>query len=303
MAAFKIISPSTPAEWQHYYQFRWQQLRAPWQQPLGSEQDELESSAIHRMILDEQQQIVAVGRVHQLDSQCAQIRYMAVAEAWQGQRLGQRLLHALEQDAFKLGCSTVVLNARESALGFYQRQGYCELAAAPTQFGIVHLRMQKRLRLFGSAEQWQLWCQQLQQSWHQQIPLSDFMQLEIGQFDGTELRCTAPLDPNINLHGTMFAGSIYSLATLTGWGLLHLQLQALELDADLVLADATIRYLRPVKLHPQARCSLLNAKGDLSALQRNRNASQHHTVEIYSGDKVAAVFEGHYKALVKGQRT
>lgn len=295
----KITSPSTPVEWQQYFQFRWQQLREPWQQPLGSEQDELENSAIHRMVVNEQQQIVAVGRVHQLDSERAQIRYMAVAEAWQGQQLGQQLLRALEQKAFQLGCSEVVLNARESALGFYQRLGYGELAAAPTQFGLVHQRMQKRLRLSGSAYQWQPWYRQLQQCWHQQIPLSHFMQIEITTFDGTELRCTAPLEPNSNLHGTMFAGSIYSLATLTGWGLLHLQLQSLEREADLVLADASIRYLRPVKQQPEARCSLLNARGDLSVLRYQHNASQHHRVDIYSGDKVAAVFEGHYKALYR----
>ncbi|MCH8536528.1 MAG: bifunctional GNAT family N-acetyltransferase/hotdog fold thioesterase [Alkalimonas sp.] len=301
MATYKIISPATPAEWQDYYQFRWQQLRAPWQQPPGSEQDEFESSAIHRMMVDEHQQVLAVGRLHQLDAQSGQIRYMAVSEAHQGQRLGQQVLRALEQQALQAGLCQLLLNARESALGFYRKMGYRELSDAPSQFGIVHKRMEKRLRLPGSAEQWQGWCRQLQQNWHRQIPLSDFMQLNIAQFDGTELRCEAPLPPNINLHGTMFAGSIYSLATLTGWGLLHLQLQSLELEADLVLADASIRYLRPVKLHPQARCSLLNASGDLLALQRKQHASQRHQVEIYSGDKVAAVFEGHYKALVKRQ--
>ena len=303
MTAYKLICPTTPAEWQDYYQFRWQQLRAPWQQPPGSEQDEHEEQATHRMIVDEHHQVLAVGRLHQLDAVSGQIRYMAVSEAHQGQQLGRRLLRALEQQAYQAGYRQLQLNARESAVGFYRKLGYQERSEAPTQFGIGHKRMEKSWRLTGSAEQWQGWCQQLQQNWQQQIPLSDFMQLTIARFDGTELRCEAPLAPNINLHGTMFAGSIYSLATLTGWGLLHLQLQSLALEADLVLADASIRYRRPVKYQPQARCSLINATGDLQALQGQQHASQHHLVEIYSGDKVAAVFEGHYKALVKRHQT
>lgn len=293
----RIRTPQTDADWQAYYQFRWQQLRAPWQQPVGSERDELEQQSHHRMLMDGDR-LIGVGRLHQLDDGKAQVRYMAVDPAYQGRQLGARLLTELEQQALALGCSVVVLNARDSAVGFYQRLGYSKQHDAPSQFGIVHYRMQRYLRLPGTDAVWQQRCQQLQQSWHQQIPLSRFMQLEIAAFDGAELRCQAPLEPNINLHGTMFAGSLYSLATLTGWGLLHLQLQALELQADLVLADGSIRYLKPMQAQPEARCSLLSAKGDLTVLKQGRHASQHIRVELLSAGKVVALFEGQYKALL-----
>ncbi|MEE2001948.1 bifunctional GNAT family N-acetyltransferase/hotdog fold thioesterase [Alkalimonas sp. MEB108] len=293
----RISSPQTDADWQAYFQFRWQQLRAPWQQPPGSERDELEQQSYHRMVLDGNK-LIAVGRLHQLGDGSAQIRYMAVDPKYQGQQLGARLVAELEQQAFALGCTEVVLNARDSAEGFYQRLGYSVQQPAPTQFGVAHYRMHRYLRLPGTEAVWQQRCQQLQQSWHQQIPLSSFMQLEIAAFDGTELRCQAPLEPNINLHGTMFAGSLYSLATLTGWGLLHLQLQALELQADLVLADASIRYLKPMQAQPEARCSLLSAKGDLTVLKHGRHASQRIRVELLSAGKVVALFEGQYKALL-----
>ncbi|MEE2024068.1 MULTISPECIES: bifunctional GNAT family N-acetyltransferase/hotdog fold thioesterase [Alkalimonas] len=293
----RLSSPQSDAQWQAYYQFRWQQLRAPWQQPIGSERDELETSSIHRMLLDGET-VVGVGRLHQVDATRAQLRYMAVASSYQGQQLGARLVAELEQQALALGCSEVVLNARENALGFYQKLGYSQQEELASQFGVRHFRMQRFIRFTANTGSWQQQCQQLEQVWHQQIPLSQFMQLQITAFDGCELRCQVPLPPNINLHGTMFAGSIYSLATLTGWGLLHLQLQALELQADLVLADASIRYLKPMQTQPQARCSLLGAKGDLTVLRQGKNASQRIDVELLSANKVVALFSGHYKALL-----
>ncbi len=60
-------------------------------------------------------------------------------------------------------------------------------------------------------------------TWHKTIPVSEFMQIAPVAFDGESLAVSAPLAPNINLHNTMFAGSIYTLATLTGWGMVWLQ--------------------------------------------------------------------------------
>src|SRR5690606_33798775 len=127
-----------------------------------------------------------------------------------------RLLAALELQAVQWGCEAVRLNARDSALEFYQRNGYQQIGAAPALYGIAHFVMQKPLRIAGTGEQHQQWCKQLSQTWQDTIPLSQYMQLSLARFDGNELRCAAPLAPNVNLHQTMFAGSIYALATLTG---------------------------------------------------------------------------------------
>ncbi|CAM5208810.1 bifunctional GNAT family N-acetyltransferase/hotdog fold thioesterase [Alishewanella longhuensis] len=293
----QLKSPQTAAEWQAYYQLRWQVLRAPWHQPLGSEQDELEAQSVHLMLVADNGDIAAVGRLHCLDSSTAQVRYMAVAEAWQGQGAGAIILQGLEQQAVALGVKTVVLNARESAITFYAKQGYLVLAAAPSQFGINHQRMQKSLVLAGSEPEWSAWCQALQQTWHTTIPLSAFMQLQIERFNGYQLQCTAPLAPNINLHNTMFAGSIYTLATLTGWGLLYLQLQSMGLSGVQVLADANIRYLKPIKSTPQAVCRLAEAKGDLSALAKGRKVQQQIRVSLYCDGELCAEFSGRYAVL------
>ena len=297
MRHWQIRSPQTEADWQQYYQLRYQVLRAPWQQAPGSERDELEAEAFHLMLFSPQGQLAAVGRLHRLPDNKAQVRYMAVAEVCRGQGAGAKVLAALEQQAVAWGCDQVLLNARDTAKGFYLRAGYQVQAEAAALFGIPHWQMHKMLCLTGTARQFQLWCSELATTWQQTIPISQYMQLEIDAFDGNRLVCKAPLPPNINLHQTMFAGSIYSLATLTGWGMLYLQLRQHGLAGDQVLADASINYLRPVAQQPSAQCSLQHCIGDLSALAQGKKVRQQIQVDIYSGDVLAAQFTGRYAVL------
>lgn len=79
------------------------------------------------------------------------------------------------------------------------------------------------------------------------IPLSEAMQFSIERLELDRIRVTAPLSPNINIHGTGFAGSIYSLAVLTGWALCTHIIDELGLDAELVVARAEIAYRAPVE--------------------------------------------------------
>jgi len=87
------------------------------------------------------------------------------------------------------------------------------------------------------------------------IPLSDAMQFTIDRLELGEIRVTAPLSPNINIHGTGFAGSIYSLAVLTGWALCTHIIDELGLDAELVVARAEIAYRAPVRGDLDCRAS------------------------------------------------
>lgn len=294
---WQLITPASEAQWQAYYQLRYLVLRAPWQQPPGSERDELEMQAHHRMIVNAAGEVLAVGRLHLVDATTAQVRYMAVAEVARGSGLGAQMLLALEQQAVAIGAQQVILNARDSAVVFYKKSGYQLGAEQPPLFGIAHWQMKKALYLTGSTAAWQSWVQALSQTWQQGIPLSEFMQLQVQSFDGHQLQCKAPLAPNKNPHQTMFAGSIYSMATLTGWGMVFLQLKALGLQGDIVLADAQIRYLAPVHHAPAAQVNLLQLKGDLTPLARGQKVRQHLTVHIMDGDKKVGEFEGRFVVL------
>lgn len=294
---WQLRSPQNPAEWQAYYQLRWQVLRAPWQQPKGSEQDELEQQSFHAAAWTDQGEVVAVGRVHKLNEQQAQVRYMAVSADWQGHGLGALVLQQLEQQALQWQIQQLVLNARESAAGFYRKLGYQYLEPAKALFGIAHDRYGKSLSFQFAPEQHSALQAELQQTWHQTIPLSDYMQLSISQLTPWLLETQSPLAPNINLHHTMFAGSIYTTATLTGWGMVWLLLREAGLQGNIVLADAQIRYLKPVTGNATARCYRYLHQADWSALGQGRKVRIPVKVELWSDAVLAAEFHGQFAVL------
>lgn len=140
-------SPSNKDEFTQYYQLRWEILRKPWNQPLGSEQDNIESSCFHRMIIDENEQVLAVGRLEKSSNNTAQIRFMAVRNDFQGKGLGKQIMQSLEEKAYEEGIDEISLNAREAAEAFYHGLGYTSNGLAHLLYGqIQHILMTKKLR-------------------------------------------------------------------------------------------------------------------------------------------------------------
>jgi predicted GNAT family N-acyltransferase len=141
-----IREPSTPGEFEDYYALRWKILRAPWNQPRGSEQDELEKTSHHLMVVNDDGTLIAVGRLQFNTIREAQIRYMAVDISHQRRGVGTLLLQALEKRAIDLGAVRIVLDARENALRFYRNQDYVPVGPGHTLFNAVtHIQMTKSL--------------------------------------------------------------------------------------------------------------------------------------------------------------
>ena len=143
----KIIEPTTSEEFKKYYNLRYEILRKPWGQPLGSERDEGEETSIHRMIIDKKTgNALAVGRLQFNSEDEAQIRYMAVANDLQGKGLGNQIISALEDVAREKGIQKIILSARENALQFYKNNGYEIMEKTHLLFGkIQHWLMRKEL--------------------------------------------------------------------------------------------------------------------------------------------------------------
>ena len=289
-------SPKTAVEFERYYQLRWQVLRKPWGQALGSERDGLEQESFHRMIIDKNNTVLAVGRLEKTSQFSGQIRFMAVSPKAQGQGLGQIIITALELAAQKLGITDLTLNARESAMAFYLKLGYQSHGFSHLLFDeIKHFAMSKALT---HANSHQLTCSKaLQDIWHDTIPLSKAMNIQISYFDGQELITHCDASFNKNLHNTMFAGSIYTLATLSGWGWVYLQLQRQQLQGDIVLAKANIEYHAPITGPGYAKVSSDSVSGDFSRLALGKNSRINLTAHLYSGEHVAATFTGSYVVL------
>jgi len=79
-----------------------------------------------------------------------------------------------------------------------------------------------------------------------QIPLARAMSLTVDAYDGDSLTLSAPLAPNVNDKGCAFGGSLVSLMTLAGWGLVKLGLDRLGKSCDIYVQDSDVRYLAPV---------------------------------------------------------
>ena len=143
----EVRPPTSPDEWDCYFDLRWRVLREPWNQPRGSERDDLEPHGSHLAAWTEAGAAIAVGRLHLNSATEAQVRYMAVEPTFAGSGLGSRILLGLEARARELGASHLVLNSRELARRFYERHGYAVIGPAATMFNeVAHVRMAKDLR-------------------------------------------------------------------------------------------------------------------------------------------------------------
>ena len=143
--SFTIKQPQSPDEFEQYYQLRWRILRAPWGEPEGSEVDEIEEQCFHIMVTNNEK-TVGVGRLQFNSAVEAQIRYMAVEKTYEGNGIGRMIVDALELEAINKNVCTIMLDAREPAIGFYQKLGYSIEKKSYVLFDeIQHFRMTKQI--------------------------------------------------------------------------------------------------------------------------------------------------------------
>jgi predicted GNAT family N-acyltransferase len=142
---FFIRSPETPEDYEKYYQLRHEALRKPWGQQKGTEMDEMDKKSIHAFILHGEKAI-AVCRLHFNSDEQAQIRYMAVDENYRGYGFGAMIIAYMEKIAVEKNAVYMMLQARETAVPFYLKQGYEMNEKSYLLFGkIQHFKMEKKL--------------------------------------------------------------------------------------------------------------------------------------------------------------
>jgi predicted GNAT family N-acyltransferase len=144
----KIIEPSTPEEFEKYFDLRFEILRKPWGQPKSSTQDEWEKISIHVLMINEQEEAVAVGRLQINTPEEGQIRSMAVRTENQGNGFGGKIIRFIEQKAKEKKIQKIILDARENAVHFYEKHGYRITGNSYLLFGTIkHFRMEKEMDL------------------------------------------------------------------------------------------------------------------------------------------------------------
>lgn len=143
----------------------------------------------------------------------------------------------------------------------------------------------------------------LQALLHREVPLSRHMGVVPHAYDGDELTLQADLQPNINIHGTAFGGSLYSLAALCGWSLLRLRLEDASLSAEIMLGSARIDYHKPVrsKLIARAACESVKFEAFESRVKNGNRAGIEVPVSLGTLEagqwQQAAVFHGMYATV------
>jgi thioesterase domain-containing protein len=136
----------------------------------------------------------------------------------------------------------------------------------------------------------------LERTLHSEIPITHAMGIRVTAYDGTSLKLAAPIAPNTNDKSTAFGGSLYSLAVLCGWGILHLKLAEAGLHKHIVIHKSSILYLQPVDQEMQAECSLddVSFKHFLHTLGKHDRARLSLDVVITCGNQRAVEFSGQY---------
>ena len=138
-----IRSPKTPKEWSKYDDFRWDILRKPLKLSHIPLKDDLEDISTHLMAVDNQESVIACGRIHMNTSNEAQIRYMGVSLNHRRTGLGSKMIDRLESVGRVKGAKKIVLNARAEAIKFYESLGYIEIGPYESDIKIPHSSMEK----------------------------------------------------------------------------------------------------------------------------------------------------------------
>ncbi len=142
---------------------------------------------------------------------------------------------------------------------------------------------------------------ELQATWHRDIPPAAAMEIQVAAYDGRTLTVHAPLAANRNVHGTAFAGSLFSVCVLTGWGATWLALRERGLAGSIVVADSQIKYRKAVSGDLLCRCTTEPQSLDaaFAGIASSGRASLPLGCTIHAGDKLAVAFEGTYVVHAK----
>lgn len=141
-----IKEPQTPKEFEAYYLLRYEVLRKPWNQPIGSEKDNNEDTSIHIMACNSNNEVLGVCRLQFNSPTEAQLRFMGVKENTQGLGIGKQLIFYAEHRAKQEGATKLILQAREIAVEFYKKCGYTIVEKSFLMWDeIQHFLMDKKL--------------------------------------------------------------------------------------------------------------------------------------------------------------
>jgi predicted GNAT family N-acyltransferase len=116
--------------------------------PLGLDvhEDDLSNEHLHHHIgAFEDGKLIGVLVLTPLNDTEVKMRQVAVEEELQGKGIGKKLVEYSEQFSRDNGFRTIVMNARDTAVPFYEKLGYIKEGDMFTEVTIPHFKLYKNL--------------------------------------------------------------------------------------------------------------------------------------------------------------
>jgi N-acetylglutamate synthase-like GNAT family acetyltransferase len=141
--ALRMIDHGTK-EYDQMVHLRYEILRKPI--GLHFEKEELEKEKEDILMgAFEDGRILGCCLLTKVDGQTVRLRQMAVPNSMQGKGIGRALMVFAENIARDLGYKTLIMHARKTAIGFYEKLGYNTSGNEFEEVTIPHFVMEKTL--------------------------------------------------------------------------------------------------------------------------------------------------------------
>lgn len=134
-------------EYKQMVDMRYEILRKPLH--LSFDNNELEKEKDDILIgAFEEEKMLGCCLLTRQDKGCVRLRQMAVENNLQGKGIGASMMHFAENVARDAGYKKLIMHARKTAIGFYEKLGYKVAGNEFMEISIPHYIMEKRLSHF-----------------------------------------------------------------------------------------------------------------------------------------------------------
>jgi N-acetylglutamate synthase-like GNAT family acetyltransferase len=141
--ALRLIDYGSP-EYEQMVRLRYEMLRKPLGLSFSPEELEKEKDDV-LMGAFEDDRILGCCLLTPLDPQTLRLRQMAVPNNLQGKGIGRALMIFAENIARDMGYRSLMMHARITSTGFYEKLGYVKIDGEFTEVTIKHVIMEKKL--------------------------------------------------------------------------------------------------------------------------------------------------------------
>ena len=141
--ALKMIDHGTQ-EYNQMIQLRMEMLRKPLGLSFTAEDLEKEKNDV-LIGAFEDDKLLGCCLLTKIDDKTVRLRQMAVPNNLQGKGVGRALMGFAENIAYDLGYYKLIMHARVTAIGFYEKFGYKAIGDEFIEVKVPHFVMEKRI--------------------------------------------------------------------------------------------------------------------------------------------------------------